>query len=240
MGGLAARRLAGAALALALAGAGLSGCASGGPRRGSYHTLQPGETIYAVARRSGVSVDAIVCANRIDDVHQLRVGTRLWIPEGEAPEPGPAPRPASGGSCAPVSAELRRSRQERARSEADVAFEWPLRGPLTTCFGERHSRPHEGIDIQVPEGTPVRAAEAGRVIYSDRMGAYGNLVVVKHAGGYTTLYAHNRRNRVSKGDFVEKGEVIADSGATGNATGPHLHFELRRERRPEDPALYLP
>ena len=86
----------------------------------------------------------------------------------------------------------------------------------------------------------MRAAEAGKVIYSDRLGAYGNVVVVKHAGRYSSVYAHNRRNLVSQGSFVEKGQEIAVVGATGNATGPHLHFEIRNERRPDDPLLYLP
>jgi murein DD-endopeptidase MepM/ murein hydrolase activator NlpD len=72
------------------------------------------------------------------------------------------------------------------------------------------------------------------------LGDYGKVVIVKHAGRYSTVYAHNQRNRVRKGEFVEKGQVIAEVGKTGNASGTHLHFELRRDRHPEDPLLYLP
>ena len=87
----------------------------------------------------------------------------------------------------------------------------------------------------------MRAAEAGRVIHSGGgLGDYGKVVIVKHAGRYSTVYAHNRRNRVREGEFVEKGQVIAEVGKTGNASGAHVHFELRRDRRPQDPLLYLP
>ncbi len=115
-----------------------------------------------------------------------------------------------------------------------------MRGRVTSCFAPENGRAHDGIDISVPEGTPVRAAEAGEVVYSAPLGAYGNLVVVRHAGPYTSLYAHNDRNLAEPGTFVEKGEVIAEAGTSGNASGPHLHFEIRRERRPDNPFLYLP
>jgi murein DD-endopeptidase MepM/ murein hydrolase activator NlpD len=87
----------------------------------------------------------------------------------------------------------------------------------------------------------VRAAEAGRVIHSGKgLGAYGNVVIVKHTGRWATVYAHNRRNHVRKGAFVEKGDVIAEVGKTGNASGPHLHFEIRRGDVPRDPLPCLP
>ncbi len=97
------------------------------------------------------------------------------------------------------------------------------------------------IDIRAPRGTLVRAAEAGRVIHSGGgLGAYGKVVIIKHAGRYSTVYAHHDSIRVKKGDFVEKGDVIGTVGATGNASGPHLHFEVRRDRVPDDPLSYLP
>ena len=108
-------------------------------------------------------------------------------------------------------------------------------------FGPRRRRRHEGIDLSAPRGTPVRSAEAGRVIYSGSgLSDYGNTVIVKHLGRYSTVYAHNRRNLVRRGDFVEKGQVIAEVGSTGNASGPHLHFEVRYDDRPRDPVRYLP
>ena len=128
-----------------------------------------------------------------------------------------------------------------AHRETDLDLRWPIRGRLSSGFGWRRGRAHEGIDIPARRGTPIRAAEAGRVIHSGSgLGDYGRVVIVKHAGPYKTVYAHNRRNRVRKGQFVEKGEVIAEVGTTGNANGPHLHFELRRGAKPLDPLLHLP
>jgi len=241
MGGIGAlrrRALPLAALLLALGtGLVLEACTSRPPPQGIVHVVQPGENLYRIALRYGVSVEDLAKANRIEDPRDLRVGMRLLIPAG--------PPPATGGEteygCATAPESERRAVQAAARADADLSFEWPARGTITTCFqGPGVGRDHEGLDIAAPPGTPVRAAEAGKVIYSDRLGAYGNVVVVKHAGRYSSVYAHNRRNLVSQGSFVEKGQEIAVVGATGNATGPHLHFEIRNERRPDDPLLYLP
>jgi murein DD-endopeptidase MepM/ murein hydrolase activator NlpD len=246
MGGVtSARRGCACALALALAAcASFTSCATG--RTGTReHVVERGENLYRIALRYGVSVDEIVAQNHIDDPTHVPVGTRLTIP-GEGPaeseaadSTGEAAEPPAGRSCGAPD-DLRRISQRKARTEGDLTFEWPARGDLSTCFGERHSRPHEGIDIRMPEGTRIHAAEAGKVIYSGRMGAYGNVVIVKHAGTWASVYAHNRENLVDKGEFVERGEVIAESGESGNATGPHLHFEIRRSEKPEDPLLYLP
>jgi len=208
---------------------------------GPEHIVRRGENLYRLSRYYGVSVDEIKRANDIRDVTQIPVGAKLLIP-GTSKEPPPASlayyyapseQPAPSGS--------RGSRRALARRETNLDFAWPVRGRLSSGFGWRRGRHHDGIDIPAKRGTPVRAAEAGRVIHSGGgLGDYGNVVIVKHAGRYSTVYAHNRRNRVRKGEFVEKGQVIAEVGKTGNASGSHLHFELRRDRRPEDPLLYLP
>ena len=99
---------------------------------------------------------------------------------------------------------------------------------------------HQGIDIGARSGTPVHAAESGRVIFASRLGGYGNVIVVRHGGRYETVYAHNRRFTVGRGALVRKGDVIAEVGATGNARGSHLHFEVRRDDDPRDPLLFLP
>ncbi len=210
--------------------------------KGFYHELARGETVWQLAQRYAIPVETILRANRIDDPHRIAAGTRIFVP-GASPLPGDeapalAETPLVRGCNLP--SELRHERQEEARREADVAFEWPVRGKITTCFAPENGRAHDGIDIAVPEGTPVRAAEAGKVVYSAALGAYGNLIVVRHAGPYTSLYAHNEKNFAAPGDFVEKGDVIAESGESGNATGPHVHFEIRRQRKPDNPILYLP
>jgi murein DD-endopeptidase MepM/ murein hydrolase activator NlpD len=104
----------------------------------------------------------------------------------------------------------------------------------------RGGRLHAGLDISAPAGTPVRAAAAGVVTYSnDTVRGYGNMVLIDHGNGFVTAYAHNSENLVSPGTRVAAGEVIALVGATGNATGPHVHFEVRRSGRTVNPRPYL-
>ena len=208
------------------------------PPRGVTHELQKGETVYQLSRRYGVAVTDILQANGIDDPQRIPVGTRLFIPGVDGPAEAAEEPPQLVRGCSPPD-EVRRERQAVALQE-DVRFEWPLRGIITTCFAPLNGRAHDGLDISVAEGTPVRAAEAGKVVYSAKLGAYGNLVVLRHAGAYTSLYAHNLMNLVETGDAVEQGDVIAEVEDTGNATVPHLHFEIRRQRRPDNPMLYLP
>ena len=116
---------------------------------------------------------------------------------------------------------------------------WPLNGTLSSPFGYRWGRLHAGIDIAVPEGTPIRAAKAGNVALAQYYGGYGNYTCVDHGGGQSTCYGHQSSFAVSSGDSVEQGEVIGYSGNTGSSTGPHLHFEVRINGTPVDPMGYL-
>ena len=116
---------------------------------------------------------------------------------------------------------------------------WPVSGPVTSPFGWRWGRMHEGIDIAVPTGTPVHAAQSGRVIIAGWMGGYGNLVVIDHGGGLSTAYGHNSAFAVGSGASVSQGQVVAYAGSTGNSTGPHVHFEVRVNGSAVDPLGYL-
>ena len=127
-----------------------------------------------------------------------------------------------------------------ARSQTNLQFAWPVRGRLSSRFGTRKGRPHEGIDIAARRGTPIFAAESGRVIFSGRMRGYGKVVIVKHAGRYRSVYAHASRLVARRGEFVERGQKIAEVGSTGRSTGPHVHFEIRRSETPQNPIGYLP
>lgn len=133
---------------------------------------------------------------------------------------------------------------ERARSSSihvvDSApcapLAWPVDANVSSPFGRREGRAHDGIDLGVPEGTAVHAACAGVVRYaSDRLRGYGRLVILEHAAGLTTVYAHNHTLLVSAGATVARGQVISRSGATGHVTAPHVHFEVRRAGKPVDP-----
>jgi murein DD-endopeptidase MepM/ murein hydrolase activator NlpD len=142
-------------------------------------------------------------------------------------------------------AERIREAQRRAATSPVVvssgsgALAWPVSGPVTSGFGMRWGRMHEGIDIGVGVGTPVRAAAAGTVIYAGWMSGYGNLVVIDHGNGLSTAYAHNSSLAVAVGQSVAAGEVVSYSGNTGNSTGPHVHFEVRVGGSAVDPLGYL-
>jgi murein DD-endopeptidase MepM/ murein hydrolase activator NlpD len=118
-------------------------------------------------------------------------------------------------------------------------FIWPVNGTFTSPFGYRWGRLHAGIDIAVPEGTPIRAADSGRVIIAGWTGGYGNYTCISHSGSLSTCYGHQSRIATSVGANVSKGQVIGYSGNTGNSTGPHLHFEVRVNGNPVDPMGYL-
>jgi murein DD-endopeptidase MepM/ murein hydrolase activator NlpD len=119
-------------------------------------------------------------------------------------------------------------------------FAWPADGSVSSRFGPRGNSNHDGIDISAPEGTPVRAAADGVVIYCDVLRGYGNVVIVDHKDGLSSVYAHNKLNLARVGARVRRGDVIASMGQTGKTTGPNLHFEIRRHNVARDPIRYLP
>lgn len=121
-------------------------------------------------------------------------------------------------------------------------FLWPVPHfyKVSSHFGQRGRKHHDGIDIPAPRGTPIVSADSGRVIYADNgIRGYGNMIVVAHSDDVFTVYAHNRKNMVQKGDRVRRGEVIAEVGNTGRSTGPHLHFEIRLKNKVQNPSRFI-
>ena len=123
---------------------------------------------------------------------------------------------------------------------AKGALQWPAKCGVTSGFGFRWGRRHEGLDIACPHGHPVGAAAAGTILEAGPAGAYGNLVLIDHGGGIVTAYGHNSAILVSAGEKVKAGEIIAREGSTGRSTGPHIHFEVRINGEPRDPRPFLP
>jgi len=143
--------------------------------------------------------------------------------------PAPAPRPPPEVPRAPLP------------TPVPAPLVWPLEGEILSGFGVvRGRRHHQGIDIAAPRGTPVRAAAAGRVIRSQWMRGYGNVVWLDHGDGVESRYAHLHAVLVRRGAWVERGHPLGSVGATGNATTPHLHFEVRRGGRARNPLAWMP
>ncbi len=140
-----------------------------------------------------------------------------------------APRSSGGATSAPPA----------TTTSSGGAFGWPVSGPVTSPFGWRWGRMHEGIDIAVPYGTAIGAAGSGTVIYCGWMSGYGNLVAIDHGSGLSTAYGHQSSIAVACGQQVSRGQTIGYVGSTGHSTGPHLHFEVRVNGSPVDPLGYL-
>ena len=132
------------------------------------------------------------------------------------------------------------SPQQPVEPASAAEFRWPARGHIVQNFGEKAGVKSDGINIALPEGTPVKAAESGVVAYAgNELKGYGNLVLIRHDNGFVSAYANNGDLKVKKGDVIRRGQVVATSGQTGNVTSPQLHFELRKGSTPVDPMQYL-
>ncbi|MGQ3354329.1 MAG: murein hydrolase activator EnvC family protein, partial [Phreatobacter sp.] len=151
-------------------------------------------------------------------------------------QPQPAAQPVSPAPAPVAEAPAAAEAPARAAS-AEPQFRWPVRGRVVTGFRAGSS---DGIKLSVPQGTPIKAAEDGVVAYAgNELRGYGNLVLVRHANGYVTAYAHNSTIAVRRGEQVRRGQTIAAAGQTGNVSSPQLHFEIRRGATPVDPMAFL-
>jgi murein DD-endopeptidase MepM/ murein hydrolase activator NlpD len=234
----------------------------------SVHVVAPGETLHSIARLYGKPVLALAKANNIPPDTMVKIGERIVIPDvraASAPTPpapvGPRAEAPAAAAAAPAGPNLATaesphsarlatpvapSGQESAVKTAEPAgalpsFRWPVRGRVIAGFGPKpNGLQNDGINLAVPEGTPVKAAEDGVVAYAgNELKGYGNLVLVRHSNGFVTAYAHASEILVKRGDTVKRGQVIAKSGQTGNVTAPQLHFEIRKGATPVDPSQYL-
>ena len=153
---------------------------------------------------------------------------------------------ADAGEAAPAAGRVPKPRLRPGAPPPDSAragerFLWPVEGPLLSRFGAKpDGRHNDGINIAVPVGSAVRAAQDGVVAYAgNEIGGYGNLVLIRHRGGWMTAYAHNDSLLVRKGDAVRRGQVISRSGKSGRVSRPQAHFEIRRHGEPRDPLRLL-
>jgi murein DD-endopeptidase MepM/ murein hydrolase activator NlpD len=194
---------------------------------GIFHTVSKGETLFSICRTYKVDLQEVAELNGISDPVKIRVGDRVFIPDVEQEQPVGAGEPAST--------------TEEKVEKWEGEFIWPVDGVVTSKFGIRAGRRHDGIDISAPEGTDIRAAADGQVLYAgDQQHGYGNLIIIRHKNDLITIYAHNRENLVREDAAVKQGQLIGKVGKTGRATGPHLHFEIRNRTKPRNPLFFLP
>ena len=232
------------------------------------HTVAGGETLFSLGRKYGVSPYAIADLNGLPHDQSLNVGQQLRMPSGTR-KSIVAKIPAVEESEQIVSSEelvendeasqnlaLKKPQldeefpvvkpvpQQTAELEVRPAMggmRWPVKGKIISEYGAKpNGLKNEGINIAVPEGTGVRAAESGVVAYAgNELKGYGNLVLIRHEGGWVTAYAHAKELFVKRGDIVKRGDVIAKAGQTGSVSSPQLHFEVRKGATAMDPLKFL-
>ena len=198
--------------------------------RARVHVVAKGETGYSISRRYGVDVSSLMQLNQIRRPYRLKIGQKLKLPRqtrqpvavasaGSSKAPTPPPPPRSG-----------------------AGFAWPAYGKVISSYGAKAGGLHnDGINIRVSAGAPVRASDSGTVVYvGNELKGFGNLVLIRHAGGWVSAYGHNRELLVSRGEKVSRGQTVAKAGASGSVTSPQVHFELRKGSRAVDPQKYLP
>ena len=227
----------------------------------NVHVVAAGDTLSKISHRYHKSINEIAKANNVEPTATLNVGERLIIPGAQAPAVkaaaavSPAPQRPVVASAAPKEAEPVPSASVVAPADAldkEAAkladtnivvpkFRWPANGRVIAGYGPTtNGQQNDGINIALPENTPVKAAEDGVVAYAgNELKGYGNLVLVRHPNGYVTAYAHAKELLVKRGDQVKRGQVIARSGQSGNVNTPQLHFEIRKGSSPLDPTRFL-
>lgn len=232
----------------------------------TQHVVRAGETMYAIAQMYGISPNALAQANNMASPDVVRVGQTLAIPgatraPAAAPVPAAATQVANAGptavpaptptatptpaaptpTAAPTQTAAVNPTTVAAPSVNGTSFRWPARGRILSDFGPKPGGGrNDGINIALPEGTQILAAEAGTVIYAgNEIPGYGNLVLIRHADNWVTAYAHTSQFLVSNDQTVARGQPIALVGQSGSVTSPQLHFELRRGSTPVNPLDYL-
>ncbi len=213
------------------------------------HTVRSGESISRIAARYRVTRAALIDANQLVNPHALRSGQRLSVPGCQPPVPQTTAGETPGTEPDADGILIKRVGPRRVLTslvlgtpdfrEERITLVWPVEGPVISIFGQRSRGWHAGIDITADMGSEVYAAAPGTIVYSGWIRAYGQVVKIQHTNGFITLYAHNQKNLVEVGEDVEAGQLIATVGRSGHATGPHVHFEVRRDGKAYNPLHLL-
>ncbi|MGI9150823.1 MAG: peptidoglycan DD-metalloendopeptidase family protein [Limnohabitans sp.] len=208
-----------------------------------YYTVKPGDTLIRIGMDNGQSWRDILRWNKLDNPNLIETGQVLRVAPPQAePVARPAASPAPAATPAKTTASAPTSPAPATTTAAEVAdevlnFQWPARGNVLAGFDESKNK---GLDISGKAGDPVLAAADGRVVYAGAgLRGYGNLIILKHNNTFLTAYAHNQTLLVKEDQVIKRGQKIAEMGSS-DADQVKLHFEIRRQGKPVDPAKYLP
>jgi len=232
----------------------LFGCAS---RKGVYHTVREGQTLYRISQTYGVDPTGLARVNGVSDPTRLRVGQRLYIPQASRVQT--VPKTVTVAKAESSALNVQTKAQPRSPSPTEITppakpkpapppksptkglFSYPVKGKIVKHFGERAGNINRGVEFAVPRGTTVTAAAKGRVIYSGSgIKGYGHLIIIKHQDSYYTVYGYNEQNLVANGVDVVRGQRIAFSGVPPSGGQARLHFEIRIGKEAVNPIFYLP
>lgn len=203
----------------------------------NYYIVKRGDTGTNISKRYGVQVSELMRLNNIRRPYILSVGQKLKMPGGAYKSALGTTSSLNTTSGVPV----KPAKNLPAPPRSGNGFSWPIEGKIVSRYGPKsEGQKNEGINIAAKLGSPVRAAQSGVVVYAGNgIEGYGNLLLIKHSGGWMTAYAHNERILVTKGQTVERRQVIARVGKSGGVKVPQLHFEIRKGRQTFDPLKYL-
>ena len=217
----------------------LTGCYTGvvkPSKQTRYYIVQKGDTLYAIAWRYRVNAKSIARWNNLKDPYVIKPGQRLRLGYSRSNKTKSAQTKKSSNSAASSSKKSASSSTKLPIAKAPGSWSWPVKGRLIS----KYSADRNGIDIAANNGTPVKAAASGQVVYAGNgLRGYGNLIIIKHNATYFSAYAHSRKLLVAEGHRVKRGQKIAEVGSTGT-NRDKLHFEIRKNGDSVDPLRYLP
>lgn len=218
-------------------------------KKGVYHLVTKGVTLYRISSTYKISIAKIMEANHLSSPSDLKEGQKIFIPGAKSVLPVEPYRPLSPAQKKEIELSLESEEASILPPEKEkppwhgkeVDMIWPIQGKITSPFGPRSKKIHNGIDIASPFFQEVKAAMDGEVIFAKYSSkGYGNVVILCHNLGYMTIYGHLSVIIAREGETVRQGQAIGGVGNTGKSTGPHLHFEIRHDGRPVDPLPLLP
>ena len=220
----------------------------------SIHVVQKGDTIYSISRRYNVDMSLLARQNQLKTPYNIYEGQFLKLPgsivEYKETQVASLKAPVKDSNRTDKKTTARQAKQNSKKNSvrlpapptrSNAKFAWPVEGKVVTKFGAAGAGRHnDGINIKVNEGVSVRAAENGVVAYAgNELKGFGNLLLIKHADGWITAYAHNSQILAKRGETVMRGQPVAKAGRTGNAKEPQLHFEIRKGTKAVDPLAYM-